>query len=225
MPSSVLGEPRLALNWLTLSLVTSTTPVTTFSGSDGRPSRLIGPLAQHLLIGVLKHRDEADFQVLTGLLGIARQDLDLEQQKCPTGKRHEIDRWKLSRRPSGKGYDQTLTDEAAGKQGPGGSGIESRTTATSISFPSSASICSATVMTRKIAVHHSGANVADPAAPATSSVMRSRPVYPYPALPKYDGTNNPNDAASFVKGDALYTAATMPWAGEDFFQPYKPTAE
>ena len=64
-----------------------------------------------------------------------------------------------------------------------------------------------------------------PATPATPSVLRSRPVYPYPALPKYDGKGDPNDAASFVKGDALYTVATLPWAGEDFFRPYKPTAE
>ncbi|KAL4106257.1 hypothetical protein PRIC1_004309 [Phytophthora ramorum] len=50
----------------------------------------------------------------------------------------------------------------------------------------------------------------------------TRPVYPYPALAKYKGTGDVNDAASFEKGKALYTKATRYWLGEDFFKPYTP---
>jgi len=62
------------------------------------------------------------------------------------------------------------------------------------------------------------------AVPAEPPVLRSRPVYPYPALARYVG-GDPNAAASFVRGEPLYTAPTKPWAGEDFFRPYSPTAE
>ncbi|RLN47701.1 hypothetical protein BBJ29_000561 [Phytophthora kernoviae] len=52
------------------------------------------------------------------------------------------------------------------------------------------------------------------ASPAT------RPVYPYPALAKYKGTGDVNDAANFEKGEALYTNKTGYWLGKDFFSAY-----
>ncbi|POM61155.1 hypothetical protein PHPALM_29875 [Phytophthora palmivora] len=51
----------------------------------------------------------------------------------------------------------------------------------------------------------------------------TRPVYPYPAVAKYKGTGDVNDAANFEKGNALYTKTTRSWLGEDFFKPYSPT--
>jgi hypothetical protein len=51
----------------------------------------------------------------------------------------------------------------------------------------------------------------------------TRPVYPYPAVAKYKGTGDVNDAANFEKGEALYTKATRSWLGQDFFKPYTPT--
>lgn len=53
------------------------------------------------------------------------------------------------------------------------------------------------------------------------SVERSRPVYPYPGLATYAG-GDPNTAASFIKGEPLYTAPARSWAGANFFRPYKP---
>lgn len=54
------------------------------------------------------------------------------------------------------------------------------------------------------------------------AVVRSRPVYPYPFLPKYSGKGDVNEAASYVKGSPLYKGLTAKWAGADFFKPYKP---
>ncbi|GMF58730.1 unnamed protein product [Phytophthora fragariaefolia] len=51
----------------------------------------------------------------------------------------------------------------------------------------------------------------------------TRPVYPYPAVAKYKGTGDLNDAASFEKGKPLYTKKTRYWLGENFFDPYTPT--
>ncbi|EEY61352.1 uncharacterized protein PITG_01642 [Phytophthora infestans T30-4] len=51
----------------------------------------------------------------------------------------------------------------------------------------------------------------------------TRPVYPYPAVAKYKGAGDVNDAENFEKGNALYTKPTSSWLGEDFFQPYTPT--
>lgn len=50
----------------------------------------------------------------------------------------------------------------------------------------------------------------------------TRPVYPYPAVAKYKGTGDVNDAANFEKGKALYTKKTASWLGEDFFEAYTP---
>ncbi|EGZ04770.1 hypothetical protein PHYSODRAFT_320287 [Phytophthora sojae] len=51
----------------------------------------------------------------------------------------------------------------------------------------------------------------------------TRPVYPYPAVAKYKGTGDVNDAANFEKGKPLYTKKTRSWLGEDVFNPYTPT--
>ncbi|KAG6617651.1 uncharacterized protein IUM83_02609 [Phytophthora cinnamomi] len=53
----------------------------------------------------------------------------------------------------------------------------------------------------------------------------TRPVYPYPAVAKYKGTGDVNDAANFEKGKPLYTKKTHQWLGQDFFNPYTPTKE
>jgi hypothetical protein len=50
---------------------------------------------------------------------------------------------------------------------------------------------------------------------------RTRPVYAYPALARYSGKGDPNDASSYSRGDALFTAAPPAWAGADFYQPWK----
>jgi hypothetical protein len=54
----------------------------------------------------------------------------------------------------------------------------------------------------------------------TGAVTSTRPMYPYPALARYNGTGDPNAAASYSKGAALYTAPTPDWTGTDFFDPY-----
>jgi feruloyl esterase len=51
--------------------------------------------------------------------------------------------------------------------------------------------------------------------------VRSRPVYPYPALAKYSGHGDPNDASNYGRGAALFTAAPPDWAGADFYTPWK----
>ncbi|KAE9086930.1 hypothetical protein PF006_g25917 [Phytophthora fragariae] len=51
----------------------------------------------------------------------------------------------------------------------------------------------------------------------------TRPVYPYPAVAKYKGSGDVNDAANFEEGKPLYTKKTHSWLGEDFFNPYTPT--
>jgi feruloyl esterase len=62
------------------------------------------------------------------------------------------------------------------------------------------------------------------AIPTRSSgpVARSRPVFPYPALARYGGQGDPNDAASYGRGAPLFTGASPEWAGADFFRPRKP---
>ncbi|RLN27125.1 hypothetical protein BBJ28_00019170 [Nothophytophthora sp. Chile5] len=60
---------------------------------------------------------------------------------------------------------------------------------------------------------------------APPTVMRSRPVFPYPSLAKYTGEGDVNNAASFVEGAPLYTNPTREWAGQSFFEPYVPRNE
>ena len=57
---------------------------------------------------------------------------------------------------------------------------------------------------------------------SVGSTSRSRPVYPYPALPKYTGVGDSSDATNYVVGEALYTNLTADWLGDDFFDPYTP---
>ncbi|WP_374320429.1 tannase/feruloyl esterase family alpha/beta hydrolase [Aquabacterium sp.] len=60
-----------------------------------------------------------------------------------------------------------------------------------------------------------------PSLDSASTVQRSRPLYPYPAVARYDGQGDPNLASSFVKGMPLTLEATPSWAGEGFFSPYQ----
>jgi len=49
---------------------------------------------------------------------------------------------------------------------------------------------------------------------------RARPIYPYPALPRYVGRGPVDDAASYTSGDAVYTSpAKYDWAGAVFMTP------
>ena len=49
---------------------------------------------------------------------------------------------------------------------------------------------------------------------------RSRPVFPYPAVPRYDGKGDPNEASSFVRAAPLFSAESPDWAGSSFYRPY-----
>lgn len=55
-------------------------------------------------------------------------------------------------------------------------------------------------------------------APSAPAVQRSRPVYPYPLVARYQGQGDPNSADSYrpVVGTDIPVPA---WAGEDFFRP------
>ncbi|MBS1132843.1 MAG: hypothetical protein H6R16_3845, partial [Proteobacteria bacterium] len=62
-----------------------------------------------------------------------------------------------------------------------------------------------------------------PSVSNAAASVRSRPVYPYPAVAKYKGTGDQNSAKNYVKGKALYTKATPAWVGQAFFKPYVPS--
>ncbi|BDT66577.1 mono(2-hydroxyethyl) terephthalate hydrolase [Comamonadaceae bacterium OS-1] len=56
----------------------------------------------------------------------------------------------------------------------------------------------------------------------TAAVTHSRPVYPYPAVARYNGTGDATQAGSYSSGAALVNAVTPDWAGIDMFTPYAP---
>jgi hypothetical protein len=56
---------------------------------------------------------------------------------------------------------------------------------------------------------------------STGPTARSRPVFPYPALAKYSGQGDPNDAPSYGRGAPRFTGTAPEWAGGDFFLPWK----
>jgi len=58
------------------------------------------------------------------------------------------------------------------------------------------------------------------AAKAPAAGERSRPVYPYPSVAKYDGKGDPNQASSYVRATPLISAEGPEWAGSDFYRPY-----
>lgn len=60
---------------------------------------------------------------------------------------------------------------------------------------------------------------------ASSTVTASRPVYPYPAVARYNGSGDWHDGANYVQGPALYNVATAPWAGSAFYTPYTPKTQ
>ncbi len=53
-----------------------------------------------------------------------------------------------------------------------------------------------------------------------NTVTSARPVYPYPAVARYDGTGDVHAATSYGKGPALTTATTADWAASDWFTPF-----
>ncbi|KAG7396951.1 Tannase and feruloyl esterase [Phytophthora boehmeriae] len=60
----------------------------------------------------------------------------------------------------------------------------------------------------------------DTSTSGSAAATVTRPVYPYPAVAKYKGTGDVNDASNFEKGEPLYTNKTAYWLGQDFFTPY-----
>jgi feruloyl esterase len=67
------------------------------------------------------------------------------------------------------------------------------------------------------------ASAADDArAPAAGG--RSRPVYPYPFVARYDGTGDPDSASSYVRAARSVQPRVPAWAGSDFYRPYAPTS-
>ena len=62
-----------------------------------------------------------------------------------------------------------------------------------------------------------------PAAGAPSTdLVRSRSVYPYPALPAFSGQGDANDAANWTESESTVAFTTPDWAGAEFSTPYKP---
>lgn len=57
---------------------------------------------------------------------------------------------------------------------------------------------------------------------ASGAVTSARPVYPYPAVARYNGSGDINAASSWSRGTALYTLPVPDWAGIDLFTPYAP---
>ena len=55
---------------------------------------------------------------------------------------------------------------------------------------------------------------------SAGNVTSSPPMYPYPAVAKYNGAGDVNAASSYSSSAPLYTAAVPDWAGVDFFDPY-----
>lgn len=66
------------------------------------------------------------------------------------------------------------------------------------------------------------ADAMKPPAQQESSIVRTRPVYPYPYMAKYKGKGDPNDAKNFVRVKSAYAKPTPAWAGDGFYHPYKP---
>ncbi len=55
---------------------------------------------------------------------------------------------------------------------------------------------------------------------ASNAVTASRPVYPYPAVPKYTGSGDWHSGANYIQGAPLYSVAAPAWAGSSFYTPY-----
>ena len=56
----------------------------------------------------------------------------------------------------------------------------------------------------------------------TKAVTASRPLFPYPAVAKYNGTGDPSAAVNYSRGTALYTAGVPDSASSDVFNLYAP---
>jgi hypothetical protein len=55
--------------------------------------------------------------------------------------------------------------------------------------------------------------------PMMDSLMRTRPVYPYPFVATFKGTGNPNEASGWTKGRSVPVVVPN-WAGSDYYKPY-----
>lgn len=56
--------------------------------------------------------------------------------------------------------------------------------------------------------------------PAATSAVKSRPVYPYPAVARFSGKGDANLAASQQPGAPLFTGTLPAWIGSGLFVPY-----
>lgn len=66
-----------------------------------------------------------------------------------------------------------------------------------------------------------------PGMPMETAVVkpRARPVFAYPAVARWDGKGDADQAGSYAEGKPLTTAAVPDWAGADFYRPYAPRAK
>jgi feruloyl esterase len=68
-----------------------------------------------------------------------------------------------------------------------------------------------------------GGPAARPTSPSASqAIVRSRPVYPYPAIAAYDGHGDSRNAESFGLGTSKMQFRMPTWRGVDFYRPYAP---
>ncbi|CAL8477589.1 tannase/feruloyl esterase family alpha/beta hydrolase [Caballeronia sp. S22] len=59
----------------------------------------------------------------------------------------------------------------------------------------------------------------------TSAVTASRPVYPYPAVAKFNGSGDWHDGANWAQGAPLYNDPAPAWAGASFYTSYSPKTQ
>lgn len=59
----------------------------------------------------------------------------------------------------------------------------------------------------------------------TNKVTASRPVYPYPAIPRYTGTGDWHDGANYAQSSPIYNDPAPAWAGASFYASYSPKTQ
>ncbi|MRW92062.1 tannase/feruloyl esterase family alpha/beta hydrolase [Duganella sp. FT80W] len=60
---------------------------------------------------------------------------------------------------------------------------------------------------------------------SAGAVTSSRPVYPYPAVAKYNGTGDWHDGTNYSSDAARYNVRTPAWAGSFLYTPYSPKVQ
>ncbi|WP_038909217.1 tannase/feruloyl esterase family alpha/beta hydrolase [Dickeya oryzae] len=59
-----------------------------------------------------------------------------------------------------------------------------------------------------------------PSSTTTETVVRTRPVYPFPYIAVYSGQGDVNSASSYTRKGTLTTEKSRQWLGSDFYHPY-----